>query len=255
MQGEYLIIDKKSIGKGIYDYVILCPEIAKIAQAGQFVHISAKGFSLRRPISICDINSEKGTLRVVFEVRGNGTDEISKLNKGEVINMIAPLGKGFRVLDKGKKAVCIGGGIGTPPMLAIAKEYGENATVISGFRTSAIAILQDDFKSCGANAILCTDDGTAGIHGFVTDALKACIDKEKPDIIYACGPMPMLKAVASIAEANDIECQVSLEQRMACGVGACLVCACMTVQDGKQIYSHVCKDGPVFDSKEVVFNG
>ena len=254
-QGKYLIAEKKAIAKGMFDMWINCPDVAQVAQAGQFVHISASGFQLRRPISICEINREKGQLRIVFEVRGNGTDEISRLNAGDTIDMIAPLGKGFKILEKGKKAICIGGGIGTPPMLGVAEEYGENCKAISGFRTAGIVILQDDFKKAGAETILCTDDGTAGIHGFVTDALKACVEKEKPDIIYACGPMPMLKAIVSIAEQNSLECQVSLEQRMACGVGACLVCACRTVKDGKEIYSHVCKDGPVFDSKEVVFDG
>ncbi len=254
MQGKYPIIAKKAIAKGMYDFTVLCPEVVKEAQAGQFVQIAAEGFFLRRPISICDIDKDKGTLRLVFEVRGKGTDKISELNIGSNIDMIAPLGKGFKFLE-GKKAICIGGGIGTPPMLGIAKLYGKNAKAISGFRNAGIAILQEDFKAAGCETILCTDDGSAGMKGFVTDALKAEIAKEKPDIIYACGPMVMLKGVASIAQENGIECQVSLEQRMACGVGACLVCVCRTVKDGKEIFSHVCKDGPVFDSEEVAFDG
>lgn len=252
-QGRYVIVDKKAIAKGVFDFTISCKEVADVAQCGQFVHIAADGFSLRRPISICDIDKEKGTLRIVFEVRGKGTEKISELNKGDLIDMIAPLGKGFKVLEKGKKAICIGGGIGTPPMLAIAKEYGENATVISGFRNSAIAILQDDFKAQGNNTILCTDDGSAGRKGFVTEALKECLLNEKPDIIYACGPNVMLKAVAEIARDNGVYCQVSLEERMGCGVGACLVCACKTVKDGEEYFAHVCKDGPVFSAEEVIF--
>ncbi len=253
-QGKYPIVSKKAIAKGMFDITIHCPEVAAAAEPGQFMQVAAEGFFLRRPISICGIDKQKGTLRIVFEVRGRGTDKISTLNEGSLIDIIAPLGKGFTVLE-GKKAICIGGGIGTPPMLAIAKEYGENATVISGFRNSSVAILQDDIKALGAKAVLCTDDGSAGIKGFVTDALKAELEKEKPDIIYACGPMPMLKGVAAVAQQNGIKCEVSLEQRMACGVGACLVCVCRTVKDGNEIFSHVCKDGPVFDSKEVVFDG
>lgn len=253
-QGKYPIISKQAIAKGIFDLTIKCPEIAEITKAGQFAQVSAEGFFLRRPISICDIDKEKGTIRLVFEVRGKGTDKISELNKGDSIDIIAPLGNGFKVID-GKKAICIGGGIGTPPMVGIAKEYGKNATVISGFRSANAVILQDDFKAQGNETILCTDDGTSGIHGFVTDALKEKLQTEKPDIIYACGPMPMLKAVVTIAEEYGIESQVSLEQRMACGVGACLVCVCRTVKDGKEIFSHVCTDGPVFDGKEVDFNG
>lgn len=252
-QGKYPIIKKTAIAKGIFDITISCPEIAQNAEPGQFAQVAAEGFFLRRPISICDIDKEKGTIRIVFEIRGKGTDKISQFACGSLIDIIAPLGNGFKKLC-GKKAICIGGGIGTPPMLGIAKVYGENATVISGFRNSSVAILQDDFKACGAKAVLCTDDGSAGIHGFVTDALKNELKENKADIIYACGPMGMLRAIVDIAEDNGIECQVSLEQRMGCGVGACLVCACRTVKDGKEIYSHVCKDGPVFDSKEVAFD-
>lgn len=132
-QGKYPIVSK-TLAKGIFDIEIYCPHIAKAAKAGQFAQVQAEGFFLRRPISICDINKDKGTIRLVFEVRGHGTDKISELNKGDLVDIIAPLGNGFKVLEKGKKAVCIGGGIGTPPMVGIAKEYGENATVISGFR-------------------------------------------------------------------------------------------------------------------------
>ena len=251
-QGKYVILKKLAIAKGVFDFEISCKEVADVAQYGQFVHIAADGFSLRRPISICDINRDKGTIRIVFEIRGKGTEKISQLNVGDNIDMIAPLGHGFKIL-KDKKAICIGGGIGTPPMLAVAKAYANNATVISGFRTSAIAILQEDFKAQGNNVILCTDDGTAGRKGFVTDALKDCIAEEKPDIIYACGPNGMLKAIVDIATKNNIECQVSLEERMGCGVGACLVCACKTVKNGEEYYAHVCKDGPVFSAEEVIF--
>ena len=251
--GKYPVTEKKAVAKGIFDFTISCKEVAEIAQCGQFVHVAAEGFMLRRPISICDIDKEKGTIRIVFEVRGKGTEKISDIKKGDLIDMIAPLGKGFKILEKGKKAVCIGGGIGTPPMVAVAKEYGENATVISGFRSASAVILQEDFKAQGNNTILCTDDGTAGRKGFVTTALEECLDKEKPDIIYACGPSAMLKAVVDIAKKNGVYCQVSLEERMGCGVGACLVCACKVVKDGEEFYAHVCKDGPVFSAEEVVF--
>ena len=253
-QGKFQIVDKKTLAKGIFDITVSCPEIAEEAQAGQFAQVAAEGFFLRRPISICDIDKNNGTIRLVFEVRGKGTDKISELNKGDNVDIIAPLGKGFKVLEKGKKAVCIGGGIGTPPMVGIAKEYGENATTISGFRNAAAVILQENFKAQDNKAVLCTDDGSQGIKGFVTDALLEELKTEKPDIVYACGPMIMLKNITKICEENGIYCQVSLEQRMACGVGACLVCACRTVKDGQEFNSHVCKDGPVFDSKEVKFD-
>ena len=227
-QGKYPIVSKKTLAKGIFDIEIYCPHIAKTAKAGQFAQVQAEGFFLRRPISICDINKDKGTIRLVFEVRGHGTDKISELNKGDLVDIIAPLGNGFKVLEKGKKAVCI--------------------------RNAAAVILQEDFKAMGCDVQLCTDDGSAGRKGFVTDALLDVLKSEKPDIVYACGPMIMLKNITKICEENGIYCQVSLEQRMACGVGACLVCVCRTVKDGQEFNSHVCKDGPVFDSEEVVFD-
>lgn len=253
-QGKYNVIKKQAIAKGMFDMTILCKEIAAISKPGQFVHILADGYSLRRPVSICEINKDKGTLRIVFEVRGKGTEEISRINEGELIDMIAPLGgRAFTLLEPDKKAICIGGGIGTPPMLELAKYYGENATVISGFRTASLVILQDDFVKTGANTILCTDDGSTGIKGVVTSPLKECITNEKPDIIYACGPKGMLRAVSVIAEENGIRAQVSLEERMGCGVGACLVCACKTIRNGEEHMAHICQDGPVFDSKEVIW--
>lgn len=253
-QGKYAILSKKNISKDVYDLTILCPEVAEAAVSGQFVNIKVEGFMLRRPISISSINKEKGTLRIIFEVRGSGTEELAKLNAGDMIDIIAPLGgNGFDV-NNYKTAVIIGGGIGNPPMLSIAEKFGKSSTVISGFRNASAVILQDDFKNTGAETILCTDDGSAGIKGFVTNALKDVLKNKKPDIIYACGPNVMLKKIIEIAEENDIKCQVSLEERMGCGIGACLVCACRTIRDGQEYYAHVCKDGPVFYSKEVLFN-
>ena len=253
-QGCYPIISKTALAKEIYDMTILCPDAAQAAQPGQFINIKVDGFMLRRPISICGIDKEKGTLRIVFEVRGKGTKELSQLAEGDLIDIVAPLGgNGFK-LDGYNKAVIIGGGIGNPPMVPIAEHFGANAKVISGFRNAAAVILQEDFKAMGCDVQLCTDDGSAGRKGFVTDALLDVLKSEKPDIVYACGPMIMLKNITKICEENGIYCQVSLEQRMACGVGACLVCVCRTVKDGQEFNSHVCKDGPVFDSEEVVFD-
>ncbi|MBR4554723.1 MAG: dihydroorotate dehydrogenase electron transfer subunit [Ruminococcus sp.] len=252
-QGLYPIIRKTASAKGIFDITVLCPEVAELAQPGQFAQLLAPGFFLRRPISICGIDKSAGTIRMVFEVRGKGTEELSRLNEGDNIDMIAPLGTGFGTAEG--SAVCVGGGIGVPPMLGIASLYGERATVITGFRNAAAVILQEDFAAAGCETVLCTDDGSAGIHGFVTTALDEHLKSKKTDIIYACGPMPMLKAVAGLADSYGVRCEVSLEQRMACGVGACLGCAVVTEKNGKVTYKHVCKDGPVFDAKEVRFDG
>ena len=251
-QSLYPILRKQNLARGIYDYTVHCPEIASEAVPGQFVHIRVPGFQLRRPISICGIDRQAGTIRLVMEIRGAGTEVLSRLNEGELIDLIGPLGHGFTLLSPDKKAVAVGGGIGVPPLLGAIAHYGENGTVITGFRSASAVILQDDFKAAGARAILCTDDGTMGEHGFVTGALQKFLETETPDIIYACGPMPMLKAVAAMAAEKGIECEISLEERMACGVGACLGCACRTIKNGVEGFSHVCKDGPVFNSKEVV---
>ena len=224
-----------------------------IVQPGQFVHIRAKGFTLRRPISICGIDKESGTLRIVFEIRGDGTSAIAELNKGDLIDMLAPLGHGFTLNDSFKKVILIGGGIGTPPMLPLAAYYGNKATAISGFRSASAVILQDDFGKTGAQTILCTDDGTLGIHGFVTQPFSELVKESGIDAVYACGPMPMLKGIAGICKENGIFCEISLEERMACGIGACLGCACRTVRNDEEYFAHVCKDGPVFNAEEVLW--
>ncbi len=252
-QGKYIIAEKSAIAREIYSFTISCPEVAQVAQPGQFVHIRANGFTLRRPISICGIDPVKGTLRIVFEIRGEGTAEIARLNKGDLIDMLAPLGHGFTLMDTDKKVALIGGGIGTPPMLPLAQHYGSKAVAITGFRNSSAAILQEDFRKTGAEVVLCTDDGSAGIHGFVTEPLSELAAKGELGAVFACGPMPMLKGVAAICKENGIYCEISLEERMACGIGACLGCACRTVRNDEEYFAHVCKDGPVFKAEEVLW--
>ena len=252
-QGQYMITEKTAIAREIYSFTIDCPEVAAAACPGQFVHIRAKGFTLRRPISICGIDREKGTLRIVFEVRGEGTAEIAKLNRGELIDMLAPLGHGFTVDDSYNNVVLVGGGIGTPPMLPLAKRYGSRAVAISGFRNASAVILQEDFRKTGASTVLCTDDGSAGIHGFVTAPLAELAEKGGIDAVYACGPMPMLRGIADICREKGIFCEISLEERMACGIGACLGCACRTLRNDEEYFAHVCKDGPVFNAEEVLW--
>jgi len=252
-QGKYIIAEKSAIARNIYSFTISCPEIAQVAVPGQFVHIRIGSFTLRRPISICGIDPIKGTLRIVFEIRGEGTSAIADLNKGDVIDMLAPLGHGFTVNHDFKKVILIGGGIGTPPMLPLAKAYGEKAVAISGFRNASAVILQEDFAAAGAETILCTDDGSAGIHGFVTQPLEELVRNGGVDAVFACGPTPMLKRITEICKENSVYCEISLEERMACGIGACLGCACKTKRNDEEYFAHVCKDGPVFKSEEVLW--
>ena len=248
-----VILSQEMIAKDIYSMWIKT-DAAREAAPGQFISMYTNDGSrlLPRPISICEINKEEGSLRVVYRVTGKntGTELFSRMKAGETIPVIGPLGNGFPYEKaSGKKVFLMGGGIGVPPLLGAISHYGNNGTAITGFRSASAVILQDDFKAAGARAILCTDDGTAGERGFVTAALQKLLESETPDIVYACGPM--LRAVAKMAEEKGIVCEISLEERMACGVGACLGCACRTVKNGVEGYSHVCKDGPVFNSREV----
>lgn len=233
----------------IYDFRLQNAGLASVTRPGQFVQVFVPGKTLRRPISVCDVEGD--VIRIVFEVRGEGTELLSHTKVGETINIIAPLGKGF-CLDPDKKTIFIGGGIGVPPMLYSAKQCGKNAVVINGFRNREAMILSEDFeKSCG-KLIVTTDDGSFGIHGFVTQPLEEEI--EGAEMICACGPTPMLRNIARMAREHHVPCQVSLEQRMACGVGACLGCAvAVNRKDGSTFYQHVCKDGPVFNAEEVAW--
>ena len=251
---NYPILKREEIAKDIYSYVISCPEAAAVSKAGQFVHIRAEGYTLRRPISICEIDKEKGTIRIVFEVRGGGTDRLSQLREGEKMDIILPLGNGFTVreIPESKNIAVVGGGIGVPPMCGVATCY-KNVKAIIGFRSKDKVILEEDLKRIGADVTVCTDDGSYGEKGVVTIPLEKELANGNTAMIYACGPTPMLKAVVECAKKYDIPCEVSLEQRMACGVGACVGCACNINRDGKNLVLRVCKDGPVFKAEEVVF--
>ena len=221
-------------------------EMAHQAQAGQFVHIKCgEGLLLRRPISICDV--EQDLLRVVFEVRGDGTRWLAHRTVGEELNVLGPLGHGFD-LSAGGKVLVVGGGIGVPPMLYAARRAGQ-AVACLGFRSAERAMLIQDFEAACQKVHLTSDDGTLGAHGFVDATLREILEKDKNfTAILACGPRLMLKSVAKVAAEFGVPCQVSMEERMGCGVGACLVCACKTA-DGH--YKHACKDGPVFRAEEV----
>ena len=242
---NFKLIKNEEIADGIFDWIVENPNLSKLAQPGQFAHVKVPGKTLRRPISICD--ATENTLRLVFQVKGEGTEIMSKIKTGEEVEILAPLGNGFKV-EKGKKYCFIGGGIGVPPMLYAAKQ-AETPLVITGFRDKSLVILQEDFKKNGAEVVLTTDDGSAGVHGFVTDVLKERLSDI--DEVCACGPIPMLKAISEICK-GKVPCQISLEERMGCGIGACLVCACKTKLNGEEGYTHVCKNGPVYNAEEVV---
>ena len=240
-------------------------EMAAQTSCGQFVHIKCgEERLLRRPISIC--SWDRTTLRVVFEVRGEGTEWLSRRKAGDQLDVLGPLGHGFD--PSAKKLLVVGGGIGVPPMLGVAKaaaDAGAEVHAALGFRNQGHRMLTDEFAECCRSMSVISDDGSTGRKGFVTELVEeflqdtpcvsadcaSCSGKPVPPVVMACGPKGMLKAVAKVCAAHGVECQVSLEERMGCGVGACLVCAC-DMADGSR--KHVCKDGPVFNAKEVDWN-
>ncbi|MCD8331614.1 MAG: dihydroorotate dehydrogenase electron transfer subunit [Oscillospiraceae bacterium] len=220
---------------------------------GQFVHIRCgEGLLLRRPISVCTCQAgeEQDLITIVFEVRGEGTAWLASRQPGESLDVLGLAGNGFPMEPEGRYLL-VGGGIGTPPMLGCAQAGAGRCTAILGFRSKEKAILLDQFQSCGPVQVA-TDDGTLGYHGFV-DALvrKELEGGDRYDAVLACGPRPMLRSVAKAAGEFQLPCFVSMEERMGCGVGACLVCAC-DMADGTK--KHVCKDGPVFNAREVDWN-
>lgn len=251
MKKTYLckILKKSEPIKGIFDYTIEAPEIAAQAQCGQFLHIDCgKGTFLRRPISICDF--DENTVRFIFEVKGEGTKELAEFNEGDEIDVMGPLGHGFSVNpQKHHNAIIIGGGIGTFPLLKLAKTV--KSTIFLGFRSADRVMMEKEFEDISKQVFVGTDDGSYGYNGYIANAMEFFLKNNSCDVIYSCGPMPMLRAVKKIAEENGIECQLSLEQRMGCGIGACLVCTCDSTKDGMDKNLRVCKHGPVFDSREV----
>lgn len=246
------IVKKEQLNKTTFSFTVKSEKAVQNMRPGQFANILADGKTLRRPISVCDFIKEYGTVRFVFEVRGEGTEIISQKNEGDCLDILAPLGNGFDI-NPNERAVFVGGGIGVPPLLGAAA-YSRNATALLGFRNKDAVILAGDFRALGADVRIATDDGSLGHHGFVTQLLAQRLDEAPCDVVYACGPKLMLKLTAAEAEKRGIKCMVSLEERMGCGVGACLVCACKTkTENGGEKYNHVCKNGPVFDSREVIW--
>ena len=246
---EAKIIRQDEIATDIYSMVIQAPEIASQAVPGQFIDVySADGSKLLpRPISLCEIDRAAGTLRIVYRIAGKGTKEFSMLTSDHTITIPGPLGNGFTKKDK--KAILIGGGIGIPPMLQLAKELTCEKSIVLGFRDEEF--LSEEFEPYGT-VYKSSDNGAIGVKGTVMDAIRQYgIEGTE---IYACGPTPMLRAIQSYALEHGIEAQLSLEERMACGVGACLACVCKSeeIDDHSQVKNkRVCKDGPVFYAEEV----
>ena len=251
-EGLCEVLRNTPIASGFYDMWIAAPQMAREAKAGQFAHLVCGEKTLRRPISLCEIDRAAGRLRLVYEVRGEGTKWLSSLLPGQSLSVLAPLGRGFTVPEGAKHPVLAGGGLGVPPLLDVAREH-KNTTALLGFRSQAAAILTEDFRGACDEVEVVSDDGSIGQKELVTAPLERRLKAGRCDYIAACGPKAMLKGVKALAVQYGVPCQISLEERMGCGVGACLVCVCKVKKAEGEGYARVCKDGPVFDAKEVVF--
>lgn len=251
------LVKKEKLIQGIYKFSVKASQIAETAKAGQFLEIKVSKTSepfLRRPISIYNIDKENGLIEFIFQVKGRGTELLAELEEGEKIDIMGPLGYGTFEVKEYKNVAIIGGGIGVYPLYELAKQLKgkANLNVYMGFRDKSLVTCEKEFESIGLNKlVITTDDGSYKEKGYAIDFMKKDIEENKVDMIFACGPLPMLKAVRQYAIENDIPCQISLEERMGCGVGACLGCAVKVISGKEPRYGHVCKEGPVFYAKDV----
>ena len=244
-------------GKGIYEIrsnepmtatvwrMVLAGDTRGITAPGQFVNIALEGCYLRRPISVCDWNAERLTL--VYKVVGDGTAQMSRMRPGERLDLLTGLGNGFRTDTGARRPLVVGGGVGVPPLYGLTRRLlasGLPVTVVLGFNTADELFYVDEFRALGADTYVTTADGSVGTRGFVTDLLAA--GGFDYDYFYACGPMPMLRALSEVA---PTEGELSFEERMGCGFGACMGCSCKT-RDG---YKRICKEGPVLTKREVIW--
>ena len=241
-QGIFTIVSNEALTDSVYK-MVLAGDTSAITAAGQFVNIQLEGKFLRRPISVCDYSDE--TLTIVYKVVGKGTEQMSVMSAGEKLDILTGLGNGYDLSLSGDKPVLLGGGVGVPPMYNLAKKLiaeGKTVTVILGFNTKAEVFYEDEFKALGCKVIVATADGSHGVQGFATTPL-ADIDYT---YFYTCGPEPMLKAVY---KATSTSGQMSFEERMGCGFGACMGCSCKTLTG----YKRICKEGPVMKKEEILW--
>ena len=248
IQTNCKIIEKEEIAHGIYKYSIKTKEISQIAKAGNFLEIkvsdSLETF-LRRPISIYNIDKENGVIEFIFQIRGKGTEILAERKIGDDLNILGPLGNGVFSIKPYKRVAIVGGGIGIYPLYELAKnlkEAGNEVNIYLGFRNKDLVTLENEFSGVSNKLIITTDDGSYKEKGFAIDFLKEDCKKEEFDIIFACGPLPMLKAVQNFSNESGIDSEISLEERMGCGIGACVGCAVLTKSnEGNETYKYVCQ--------------
>ena len=250
------IINKEALLPEVYKFTIEAHGISKAAEVGQFLEIRCSGGIdpiLRRPISISYIDRQKEEVEFIIQVKGKGTQALSGKNVGDYLDIIGPLGKGFTISNEYIKVAIIGGGIGCFPLLLLASELRDtDLSVYLGYRSKENVVLENNFNAFTNKLKIATDDGSYGYHSLVTGLLEQDLKDSGFDMIYACGPLPMLKKVKEIAVVAGVPCEISVEQRMACGVGACLGCAIKVADGDDWKFGHVCKDGPVFSAKSLI---
>lgn len=253
------LIRKEQLKPDIFKFSVEAPSIVEKSKPGNFIEIRVSDQTspfLRRPISIYNLDRENGILEFIFQVKGNGTEILAQKEVGSQIDIIGPLGYGTFKYEKYENLAIIGGGIGVFPLYELAKcakKDNKSVNTYLGFRNIDFVVLEDEFRDVSDKLVLTTDDGSYGEKGFAITYLEKDIEDGKIDSIYACGPLPMLRAVQKLAIEKNIPCQVSLEERMGCGLGVCLGCAVKTARSPKDApeYWHVCKAGPVFQAKDV----
>jgi len=261
------ILTKEEVAPNIYLMRLKAPEIIQDALPGQFIHIKCSKDNyplLRRPLSIHQIDKEKGEIFILFQIMGEGTKLLADRTIGDDLDIMGPIGNGFNIYPESKKIVIVGGGMGVAPLLALCEEsirQGKEVRVLIGALKKELVIGEENFKILGAKVDIATDDRSYKYKGLVTDLLEGIIKEGwLADQIFACGPKLMLRKINEIALKVNIDCQVSLEERMACGIGACLGCVCkIKTKDKKEDrvkyeYKRVCVDGPVFEGSEVVWD-
>lgn len=242
-QTNLTVIENKRLADGIYR-LRLTGDTTAITAPGQFVNLKLSGFFLRRPISVCDWTG--GEVTLIYKVLGRGTEMMTHMTPGTVLDVLTGLGNGFDVSRSGERPLLVGGGVGIPPLYGLARRLraqGRQVTAVLGFNRASEIFLAEEFRTLGAEVLLATADGSAGLRGLVTDGMAAVSDST---YLYTCGPEPMLKAVYGACTTSG---QFSFEERMGCGFGACMGCSCKTKYGNKRI----CKDGPVLEKEEIIW--
>ena len=255
------VLENKKILPDFYEMVLSAPAIAAEAVPGQFLMVKTSPTLvpfLRRPISLSRIKAKEGTITLIYQVVGSGTKLLSEISTSSEIDVVGPLGNGFTWSDEDKVVAVVGGGCGIAPLVALTEELlkaGKEVFAFLGAQSKDKLLSDEYFAELGAKVMVATDDGSLGRKGFVTQILEEVMNTTRFDRVYCCGPLPMTKAVVKLTKEALIPCQVSLEERMGCGVGACLGCVCkIRSEEGSLTYKKVCHDGPVFTSSEVIFD-